>query len=70
MPAYADINGDSGVSSYNIGDDYIDVTFKKGGTYRYTHASAGKVAVEQMKMLAKSGDGLNSYINRNKPPYA
>lgn len=59
-----DINGDSGVLSYEIGNDFIIVKFKTGAVYTYTYASAGKEKVETMKMLAKSGDGLNSFINR------
>ena len=64
MERYADINGDSGVLSYEIGHDYIKVKFKTGAVYTYTYASAGKENVETMKMLAKSGNGLNSFINK------
>ncbi|WP_312502936.1 hypothetical protein [Lacrimispora sp.] len=66
MIIYKDINGDSGVSGYEIGNDYIDVQFK--GTqkiYRYSNQSAGSRNVETMKMLAKNGDGLNAFINKN-----
>ena len=48
-----------------IESDAITVEFKGGSLYRYTYASAGKDAIEAMKVLARSGDGLNSYIRRN-----
>ena len=65
MKKYNDIDNDSGVNSFEIGVDYIDVTFKDGSIYRYTHASAGKDNIERMKKLAESGDGLNAFINSN-----
>ncbi len=68
-----DIDGDSGVDSYEIGDDYISVLFKAGSArkYLYNYASAGSYHVENMKNLAANGDGLNSYINKNvKKNYA
>jgi hypothetical protein len=63
MKAYRDINGDSGVSAYEYGDDWIDVQFKYGGTYRYLASGIGSVHLSAMKRLADAGDGLNAYIN-------
>lgn len=66
MTYYSDIDGDSGVLAYEIGIDYIDVQFK--GTskiYRYSYQSADRENVETMKELAQSGNGLNSFINKN-----
>ena len=66
MERYLDLDGDSGVVSYEIGDTYIRVKFN--GTikiYTYSYNKAGQYHVEKMKVLAKSGDGLNSYIMRN-----
>lgn len=63
MIPYSDINGDSGVASYQIGDLYIIVQFRDGWSYEYTYLSAGATHIENMKRLASSGDGLNSYIN-------
>lgn len=62
MELYKDINGDSGVLGYEIGYDYITVQFKTGTIYTYSSAESEKV--ETMKVLAKSDDGLNSFINR------
>jgi curli biogenesis system outer membrane secretion channel CsgG len=63
--AYADPDGDSSVAAYEIGDDYVRVRFSDGSVYLYTYASAGASHVERMKELARSGDGLNSYIMNN-----
>ncbi len=62
MERYANTNGTSGVSSYEIGTDYIWVEFTTGSIYEYTYASAGRNHIENMKTLAQSGSGLNSYI--------
>ena len=66
MQMYKNFGGDSRVEGYEIGPDYIEVKFKKTRrTYTYSHASAGEEAVEHMKMLARSGEGLNEFINRH-----
>lgn len=71
MENYKDMNGDSGVASFQGGADFIRVMFKDGWTYLYTNASAGADNVAQMKKLAAGGNGLNSFINRNvKKKYA
>lgn len=66
MKTYKDINGDSGVLSYEYGDDWIRVQFKHGGTYEYRSSVIGLVHLNTMKGLADSGDGLNAYINTNQ----
>lgn len=65
MQVYRDINGDSGVSSYEIGEDSIRVQFSSGSIYLYTDASAGAQHIANMKALAARGDGLNAYINKH-----
>jgi hypothetical protein len=57
------VNGDSGVTAYEIGDDWIRVRFSTGAVYLYTAASAGTANIERMKVLAARGDGLNAFIN-------
>jgi hypothetical protein len=66
MQRYKNLNGDSNVESFEIGYDHILVKFI-GTTrlYRYSYAKAGAHHVEQLKSLALSGRGLNSYINKN-----
>lgn len=65
MPLYRNSGGDSGVYSYEIGNDRIIVTFSTNVTYEYTYASASLQHIENMKDLAKLGQGLNSYINKH-----
>ena len=64
MERYRNSSGSSGVSAYEIGSDYILVKFSgTARTYRYSYRKAGQNHVENMKRLAQSGSGLNSYIN-------
>ena len=67
MPVYLNLNGDSGISSYEMGQDFINVTFTQGTfrTYSYTYVRPGATHVETMKRLAVQGYGLNTYINSN-----
>lgn len=62
MALYGNISGSSNITGYNIGDDFISVMFGNGEVYNYTYDSAGEESVEEMKRLAESGSGLNSYI--------
>lgn len=66
MERYLDLNGDSGIVAYEIGETYIRVQFERTfKIYTYSYRSAGTIRVEEMKRLAKIGDGLNSYIKLN-----
>lgn len=66
MERYRNAGGDSGVSAYEIGSDYIIVKFSGTvRTYRYSYRKAGQNHVENLKRLAQSGSGLNSYINKH-----
>jgi hypothetical protein len=67
MPAYQNLGGDSGVVSYEISPNYIVVWFKEGQNKKYTYdyQSTGMQDVEEMKRLAQSGIGLNSYIGKH-----
>jgi hypothetical protein len=62
---YTNNTGASNINSYHYESDRITVTFNGGATYLYTYTSAGAQEIEQMKTLADSGQGLNSFINRN-----
>lgn len=67
---YQDLNGNSGINSFEIGDNYIDINFRDQSNsskshYRYSHLKPGLVHVEKMKALAQQGKGLNSYIMLN-----
>lgn len=52
-------------TSYEVGEDYIKVSFGEGKVYKYTYASAGKENVDAAKRLAASGEGLRGFILKN-----
>lgn len=65
MQVYKDINHDSGVRGYDIGDTYITVWFNGNArAYTYSYVSAGAENVEKMKRFAENGDGLNAFIKK------
>ncbi len=71
METYSNFSGRSGVAAYEISSDSITVQFKDAAVYLYNYGSAGSSAIEQMKVLAKRGIGLNSYISTTvKEKYA
>ena len=61
---YRNLGGDSSVEAYEIGPDFIWIYFPDS-KYQYTNARTGRQHVEEMKRLAKSGRGLNTYIRKN-----
>ncbi len=64
MERYKNLGGDSGVATYEIGDDSIKVQFNDGSLYLYNYQSAGSNNIEEMKRLAIAGRGLNNFISR------
>lgn len=64
MQPYKDIDGDSNVAAYEIGQGSISVQFSNGGTYLYNGSAPGAAHVAEMQRLAQTGDGLNAYINK------
>ncbi|CAG4887410.1 hypothetical protein R70241_00424 [Paraburkholderia saeva] len=64
VETYLNRSGDSGVSAYEIGDDFIAVQFRPSGdVYWYTRASVGARHLAAMKDLALKGRGLSTYIS-------
>ena len=63
---YLNRNGNSSVKSYEIGPDFIKVWFNNMSWYVYNYMRPGKFHVEHMKELANQGQGLCSYIGKNK----
>lgn len=64
---YKNLGGDSNVKSYRLiyqDDPGIIVNFKDGQSYKYTESSIGERNLYRMLVLAGSGQGLNSFINR------
>lgn len=66
MTPYKNLNGDSNIVSYEITENSIHVVFRSGAqrNYLYDYARLGKAIVDQMKVLAEQGRGLNSYIGK------
>ena len=66
MQRYLNLAGDSGVLAYAITPTSIRVKFSGSDrVYVYSHASAGKAHVEEMKRLAQAGRGLSTYISQH-----
>ena len=65
MERYLNLNGDSGVTRYEIGRDFIRVQFRDPTIYVYDYVRSGKHDVDRMKELAASGRGLGTYISQN-----
>jgi hypothetical protein len=62
---YKDLNGNSGISAFEIGRDYIMIEFKDGGRYLYNYSQPGIREVEEMKKYTLKGRELATYINQN-----
>jgi hypothetical protein len=62
---YRNLNGDSGVTYYAIGSDFIAVQFQDPNVYIYDNIRPGLAHVERMKALAAGGRGLGSYISQH-----
>lgn len=54
MEHYLNLNGDSGVTRYAIGRDFIRVQFRDPTIYVYDYVRPGKHHVDRMKELAVS----------------
>lgn len=65
MEQYKNLGGNSGVHAYEVGNDFVKIQFRTGAVYLYTYQSAGSNNIEEMKKLAPTGAGLNSFIMLN-----
>jgi hypothetical protein len=66
MKIYKNLSGASGITHYEIDEDYIAIKFTGvRQMYYYTHSRISKYHIEKMKALAESGKGLATYINQN-----
>lgn len=66
MIVYKNLSGASGITHYEIDEDYIGVKFTgEPRVYYYTHSRIPKFHIEKMKALALQGKGLATYINKN-----
>jgi len=63
MKRYRNASGDSGISHYEVGADYIRLRFLGSQKiYEYNNRINGSKHIEQMKDLAEAGSGLSTYI--------
>lgn len=65
MDVYKNLSGQSNIKEYEFTDYSITVMFSDGDYYLYSTSKAGLNNIIQMKSLALSGRGLNSFINKN-----
>ena len=66
MEIYKNKSGDAGVKTFETGPDFIKVRFRDSSKiYKYSYTSPGKEHVEHMKILARQGAGLTTYISQN-----
>ena len=70
MKRYGNRHGNSGIAAYEMGSKFISLRFTSGSVYLYTYDSAGEDDIEEMKELAKEGEGLTRFINDFRPGYA
>ena len=64
---YADVDRDSGVVAFQVLDNSISVRFQDGSVYTYRSPPNHSSTIQTMVRLARAGEGLNAFINRNKP---
>ena len=64
MEKYRNISGNSAIIAFEIGPNFVRVQFSHGAPYLYTYQSAGIANVDEMKRLARIGQGLNTFINQ------
>ena len=65
MTTYNDATGTSGITAFTSNNDSITIEYKNGSAYQYSDHTASSANVGHMKSLAVSGQGLNSFINKN-----
>jgi hypothetical protein len=60
---YRNLSGDSGVTRYAVGADYVAVEFGGPAVYIYDSTEPGREHVDRMRELALAGRGLGAYIS-------
>lgn len=70
MKTYKDYDNDSNIEAYDYGEDWITIRFKDATEYEYEGEHVSFYVLNQMKALADAGEGLNAFVNENKPPYS
>ena len=62
---YRNHSGHSGVVAYAVMPDAVAVEFLDGRVYLYSHDCPGRRHVSRMKVIAREGRGLSTYISRH-----
>ena len=62
MERYKNLSRQSGVTHYELGDDYIRLRFINGSEYIYNDSLPGGDVVDVMKELAVRGRGLSTFV--------
>lgn len=71
MQQYKNLQRNSGVLAFELGDGFIKVEFADHHVYLYTAESAGRENIEAMKKRALAGKGLSTFISQHvKNQYA
>lgn len=70
MKPYKDRDNNSNILGYEYGERWIKVYFKDNSEYEYSGSGCSQYMIDQMRYLADQGEGLNAYINKNKPLYS
>lgn len=66
MIRYKNINGNSGVTHYEITAHSIKIKFGTGDTiYIYSESKIAKHHIDKLKKLAVAGKGLSTYISQH-----
>lgn len=65
MEKYKNLSCNSSIDAFELADGSITILFDDGWLYQYSIVKAGSENIAQMKLLAKNGHGLNSYIIKN-----
>ena len=64
MEVYKNYSGNSGITFFDVGKDFIDIIFRNDFVYKYNNLKPGKQKVEAMKRLAQKGKGLSTFISQ------
>ena len=62
MERYQNRGNDSGIVTFEIGEESITVKFHDN--YLYNSIRSGNITVNSIRRLVRNGEKLNSYINR------
>lgn len=57
------------IQRYTLFHDRIILEFREGELYTYSYEITGEEVVEEMRVLARSGQGLNRFINAYQPEF-